>query len=90
MIKEFVKNKNGEKIGVLVATSIDDFEVGIGWSKVHTQLDKFNKERGEEIAIGRAIKAKDLIYIPLSFDKKMDDFIERCRKYYKDKEFIQV
>ena len=51
MLISYVRNPdNNERIGVIVAISVDN----IGWSQCNKK-DKFDKERGKEIALGRAM-----------------------------------
>lgn len=89
MIKQYVKKRN-QKVGILVALPINEKEVGIGWSRAHSQLDEYNDEMGHEVAIGRSMKKTDFDKIPYSFKKDIDNFIKRCEKYFKDKEIPQV
>lgn len=55
MLKQFVRNDKRNKVGVLVAKQINDTDVSIGWSKCHMGMDKFDKARGEKIAVDRAV-----------------------------------
>lgn len=87
MLKQYVKRGN-KKEGVLVSYSFDGY-VGIGWSKAHSQLDPFDKEMGERIALGRALVMPSVENVPHSFKKDFEKFVNRCRRYYKNQEFPQ-
>ena len=92
---KYVKNKKGEKIGVLVAVAKNR----VGWAACN-KLDKFNKELGLSIAMGRAhnpnfnydsdnkqMSGNDVI--PMFIFDEMDDMYERSVKYFKD-DFYQT
>lgn len=49
MILEYVRDKNGRRVGYLLGTT-----EGIGWSKHHRTLDRFDRRLGFDIAEGRA------------------------------------
>ena len=52
MIYSYVRDKDRRKIGVVVAVAKN----ALGWSLCHKGLDKFDKEFGLKIAVGRAEK----------------------------------
>ena len=55
MLVKYVRNKSGQRIGVVVAVDKNR----IGWSKCNfSKGDKFDKERGKYIALKRAEKYK--------------------------------
>jgi hypothetical protein len=49
MLIKFVKDNHGRRVGCLVGT-----KEGIGWSKVHSWMDEFDREKAISIAKGRA------------------------------------
>lgn len=49
MLIKFVKDNRGRRVGCLVGT-----KEGIGWSKVHSRKDKFDREKAVAIALGRS------------------------------------
>ena len=55
---QYIRNKKREKIGVLYAV-VSAIGYGVGWSKVHKPLDKFDREVGTWLARSRAIEAAD-------------------------------
>lgn len=89
-ITQYVKDKRNQKVGLLFATC-DDKKVKIGFSKCDTRYDEFDRDLAIEIAKNRAIKNSEILYhkynIPFLVDDLMVEFIDRCRRYYKDKEF---
>jgi hypothetical protein len=82
---EFVRSESGQPIGVVVACSRENNDVGIGWSLCNVKLDKFDKEKALKIARGRANKIrytrKNLPVPVRSTYKKMAD---RSFKYFKE------
>jgi hypothetical protein len=85
VIHQYIKGevKGAEQnVGVLVGC-IDGYGiVGIGWSKVaHSRGDKFNRERGLEIAKGRMMTE---VTVPYSLKDDTLKFMRRCKRYFKD------
>lgn len=98
LIQYVRKNVKGKRqiVGVLYAGKI--YENGmtihhIGWSKAATNKgDKFNKQVGLNIAIGRS-QAQDrdaLPAVPNSFREDITAFEHRCQRYFKDAMFCTV
>ena len=90
--------KKNEKIAVFVAGIIEDDpdRIGIGYAicNPHDLFD-YNPSTlqrepgfGKNIATDRCVKWADkpVIYVPVKIQKQFKQFIERCKKYYKDKE----
>lgn len=82
-ICQFVKGKNGQLIGCVVATS----RYSVGWSKCNTKAgDSFDKKRALQIALGRA-KLNPVIHhtdVPTSLRKVVKYFLnDRCIRYFK-------
>lgn len=90
-IRQYVKDKNNQKVGLVLATLDPEKqdEVKIGFSKCNTKHDKFDRNRAIEIARIRAKKYSDRIYekynVPFLVEDVMPEFVERCRRYYKEK-----
>lgn len=88
-IWEYVKDKKNNKVGILYATA-DQKKVKIGYSKYHPKFDEFKKDIGFDIAKGKALKFPEELFtrynVPFIVQKKFPKFIERCRRYFKDKE----
>lgn len=52
MLTQYVKDREGRRIGCLVATAPNK----IGWSKVHKTSDRFDRSKALNIALGRSEK----------------------------------
>lgn len=88
MLKQYVRGKNRKKLGLMVAYPDGDGKVKIGFSKCHPRLDSFNKEMAHDLAIGRAERNQDILpNVPNSDLPELWYFVNRCRRYYKDKSF---
>lgn len=86
MLINHVRNKHGQKIGTLVALSKEE----IGWSRCHTNLDRFDKQVGIDIAKQRAIKYDLMTNAFRCADSLKLDFIKMVRradKYFKDNDY---
>ena len=87
MIFEYVKNRKGHNVGVVLAKCCEDGYVRIGFSLCNINSgDKFDKAMGIQMAEGRAEKSNSLI-IPYSLDKNILRIIDRADKHFKDKPF---
>jgi hypothetical protein len=87
-IYQFIrKKKTKEPVGILLAHTIDE-KVFIGFSKCNTKYDKFKKDVGINIAVGKSVelKNKERVDIPYCIKDDLPKFINRCYKYYKDRE----
>lgn len=74
---QFVRNRNGQPRGVLVATN-----QGVGWSAVNPR-DKFDKGHGIDIARVRA-QARSLAgNPPRHIQEALPDFHDRATRYFK-------
>ena len=86
---EYIKNKHGNRIGVVVARILSNKKIGIGWSKVNTKAgDRFNKNIGWSIAYNRCGDPACPPYstnscIPSKVKKVCDKMVERSQKYFK-------
>lgn len=89
-IHEYIYNKknkdskNRRIVGVFTTSCIDKDTVGVGWALCNRN-DIFDKEKGLSIAKGRAFK-KSLAPIPTSITANYIKFMNRCRRYYQDKD----
>ena len=76
---EYVRNKNREPIGVVVALGKNQ----VGWSRKHN-LDKWNREKALRIARGRAIVGSgETVTIPYDVLPIMEHMIDRSQRYFK-------
>lgn len=68
--------------GVLVAGMVNG-EVRIGWSYVNKKMDRFNKELGMKIAMGRMLTPSTIERVPHKVMKDLENsFIPRCENYF--------
>lgn len=88
-IMEYIRDNKNQKKGVMYAFREGNV-VYSGWSLCH-RINKFDKERGLDIAKARAEKVRDgerlsiIDDIPYSITNKFLDFLERrCVTYFKD------
>lgn len=86
VIHQYVRNRKGQPIGVVVATD----SAQVGWSLCKTKVgDVFNKQMGLQIAVGRAktnpIKSQqDLSKVPATLRKTAYNFLtDRSVRYFK-------
>lgn len=89
MIVQYLRNNKNHRVGVLVAVKFEN-RILYGWS-LACKLDKFDRDRGIEIAKGRALasdvkdrKEEDERKIPHQVLKEMPEFQKRAERYYKD------
>lgn len=81
-IVEYIRDKKRRKIGVVVAIKHDN-KIRIGWSKVkRTAGDVFDKDRGIDIAVNRAIKNSQSPY-PFTIFDDIVHLVGRAAKYFK-------
>jgi hypothetical protein len=79
----YLRDKNGEPKGVLVATKMHEGGYNVGYSFC-SKYDRFCKKLGLRIALGRASFVTDIIEnMPRDLRKILPKFIQRCEKYYK-------
>jgi len=87
-VKKTVRGRH-QTVGILVGSIDKKGIVHFGWSKTAvTRGDKFDKERGFEIANGRVSHSKagfPLGNIPRSMHNDMEYFVKRCGRYFKDR-----
>lgn len=91
MLKQFVRASNGRVVGVMVASAKNGCVcVGVSYAR-HSHKDspkksggdKFDKDLGESLAVGRM----DLGYVPNVPVKYLDQFhvfVNRANKYFQD------
>ncbi len=88
-LKQFVRNKDGTKVGIFVALRQED-KILIGWSKCHMRLDKFNKKVGITIATNRAYLAEKRDFVlPHSMRDNFLNFEDRAIRYFKDCKLVE-
>jgi hypothetical protein len=82
----YSRDKKGNPRGVLVAVKIADRgDFNIGYAQCRKE-DKFSKNMGLKIAVGRAelgFNYNSLDNLPHNLRKMLPSFIKRCERYYK-------
>ena len=88
-----VRMGGGKRVGAMVAVPVGN-DVLIGWTKCHLRskdgpkyTDKFDSKVAILAAAGRAALKSDE-RVPHSVKKQLKRFIERAKRYYKDKTVI--
>ena len=92
--KRYKGAKGGNPIGSIAAVfNESDKKAVVGWSLCH-ELDKcrdgFNAERAVNIALGRAVAERSKTALPKSIAKKVEQFAERAKRYYKTDNVVIV
>ena len=94
MIKQFIRNENGDPIGIMVADAVGQDSFGIGYSIVKPNSgDTFDKELGMKIATNRAhsvranLKLEKALQHTRHWDQ-LDNFIERASKYFQNRTML--
>jgi len=88
-----------KKVGMLVAGvhPEEKNKVVVGYSLCHKKYDEFDKigfkrvpGHGRAMAVTRAVRWNNAYYVnvPPSIHGDFFKFVERCKKYYKDKELV--
>lgn len=77
MLKQYVRDKNYNPIGVMLA-ELKNGEVSWGYSLCHKK-DTYNKAKGEMIAINR-LNAETIAPVPKRMEEQWNKFAERCIK----------
>lgn len=94
-IEKWVRDKNNQKVGYLVASAItdNDNKIEIGFSFCNTKHDKFDPDKAVQIAFGRSYKYADadlmtvirLIdnHVPYQYKDEFFKFLKRAKRYFK-------
>lgn len=84
MLKEYVRDSNGQPIGVIISDKLDDDKIHFGWSLCH-ENDPYDKKKGLTIAIGRMYhnNGEDDLIVPSLIVDQFEDFMLRSMKYFK-------
>jgi hypothetical protein len=93
MLRQYIRDKQGRPCGVVVSDKLCDQEIYFGYSLCNTKKgDKFNKNRGLEIAVGRLMSRKfsllpyDIpryIELPPKILVTLDHIKQRSKRYFK-------
>jgi len=90
-LKQMVRDRDGQPRGYVIATVIND-SVRVGWSYTNTKLgDRFDKQKGFAIALGRAENGWGKnVRVPHNVCKSLDVMAKRAGRYYKNVEMAWV
>jgi len=83
-IFQYVRDKKNQKVGLVLAVKLDDYFMGVGWSRC-CKRDRFNKDMAFRIARGRA--AVGDFYdtsknAPRDVKKIVDKMVDRADRYF--------
>ena len=84
MLTQFVRDRDGQPRGMVVATVIDG-SIRFGWCYTNTKAgDRFNKQKAIVISTGRAEKGwGQKVKTPHRVSKALNQIAERSIRYYK-------
>ena len=96
MIKQYIRNEKGEKIGVMVAKQVGKDSYGVGYSVARPDSpDKFDENLGMTIAENRAgnmgVNSKILYGDALGHTQFRDHlviFADRAKRFFQDRESL--
>ena len=93
ILVKYIRDKDRQPRGCVVAIGAGK----VGWSQCNTQYDNFSKQRGKDIALGRA-KSEKWLDSPPTFPAKIDGedlvmnefyhMVDRSKRYYKNIQLI--
>lgn len=94
MIKKYIRDEKGGKIGLMLADKVGEEHYGIGYSVARPDSpDEFDEELGLTIASNRmknmVVNSKIFYGNALahtSFNEELIVFIDRAKRYFKDRE----
>lgn len=84
-VAKFLRDKQGNPIGLVAATQGASGDVTVGWSFVAKQDRKqgrISKQRSWEIALGRAVNGTDAT-CPAALDPIVTEIRERAARYFR-------
>lgn len=80
-IISYIRNRKGKPVGVLVAVK-NEQGYSVGYS-LCCKRDRFCKEMGLRIALGRANGTAEPVPHPVR--RALPEFTARCQRYYREK-----
>lgn len=78
LLVKYVRDKNNNPRGVVVAIGAKE----LGYALAH-KGDKFDKARGLQIAVGRALKHATNVEFPESLQDAKAEMLDRSVRYFK-------
>ena len=91
VLKAYVRNNKRQRVGVLIGMRGADGGIIISGSKVHTGVDKFDRDTGYNLALDRVDRfyAKGrTIKLPESMATDVERFGQRCKRYFKTDKIV--
>ena len=83
ILVSYIRDNKGIPHGVIVALKRENGTVGINYSFCR-KTDRFNKDIGIKIAMGRALNNnKNFVLCPHEIYKKMNFIFDRAEKYFR-------
>ncbi len=92
VIFEYIKvRRHGkvQKIGVIMATEVER-EIRIGWSKCNTDLDKFDSDRAQVIAVKRISGEEKMPKTPDCIKRQIRQFAARSVRYFQNATIVKI
>ncbi|MFA5626152.1 MAG: hypothetical protein WC965_01590 [Thiohalomonadaceae bacterium] len=80
-LRQFLRDKDGQPVGVLLASKGEDGRCRVGWSVKHPK-DGFNKKLGVTIARGR-LRRGTKAFFPGKYRRDLEKFKARAESYFK-------
>lgn len=86
---QYVRNRNNQAVGCVIATKVETGHVVITGSKCRTDKEVFNKQIGIDIAMKRAhaiVANNRAVKHAVTLDKPIQKMVARAKQYFKDVE----
>jgi hypothetical protein len=80
MLKQYVRDKRGNPIGIMLSNLNEKGELNTGYSVCHKR-DNYNKKKGMMIATAR-LNNETMQEPPMRIEKEWNDFIDRSHRYW--------
>lgn len=80
---QYIRRKNGQPRGVVVAYKGEDNLIYVGYSLCNTRVDKFDKQIGINKAVTRAASSIISESLPHSIRKDVENMEDRASRFFK-------
>jgi len=81
----YVRDRKNNPIGIVLALRHEDNTYSLGWSYAKRKHDKFDKEIGLSIAMGRALCPRPCrSKVPYEVNKLIPQMEDRAKRYFKN------
>lgn len=88
LICEMVRERH-RRVGVIVGLREDE-SIKIGWAKCNVKLDKFDREKGLDMAEARARKILTSPKVPDCMRRQLNEFCARSIRYFKGARTLEI